>query len=108
VVLEQFRPGVMDRLGLGYEAMRKQNPRIIYCAITGYGQNGPRRIGRARLELHRRYGLLAFNPGPPGARVVPPALIADIAGGAYPAVMNILLALRRRDASGEAPISTSP
>ena len=43
VVLEQFRPGVMDRLGLGYEAMRKQNPRIIYCAITGYGQSGPRR-----------------------------------------------------------------
>ncbi len=102
VVLEQFRPGVMDRLGLGYEAMRTQNPRIIYCAITGYGQSGPRR-DRAGHDLNYigDTGLLAFNPGPPGARVVPPALIADIAGGAYPAVMNILLALRRRDATGE-------
>ena len=42
VVVEQFRPGVMDRLGLGYEALNAINPRIIYCAITGYGQNGPR------------------------------------------------------------------
>ena len=102
VVLEQFRPGVMDRLGLGYAAMRKQNPRVIYCAITGYGQSGPRR-DRAGHDLNYigDTGLLSFNPGPPGARVVPPALIADIAGGAYPAVMNILLALRRRDATGE-------
>ena len=42
VVVEQFRPGVMDRLGLGYDAMRAVNPRIVYCAITGYGQYGPR------------------------------------------------------------------
>ena len=102
IVLEQFRPGVMDRLGLGYDAMRAQNPRIIYCAITGYGQSGPRRDQAGHdLNYIGDTGLLAFNPGPPGARVVPPALIADIAGGAYPAVMNILLALRRRDATGE-------
>src|SRR5690242_8528841 len=42
IVVEQFRPGVMDRLGLGYDALAKINPRIIYCAITGYGQHGPR------------------------------------------------------------------
>src|SRR5258705_677588 len=42
VVVEQFRPGVMDRLGLGYEALSTINPRLIYCAITGYGQHGPR------------------------------------------------------------------
>ncbi len=42
IVVEQFRPGVMDRLGLGYDALDKINPRIIYCAITGYGQHGPR------------------------------------------------------------------
>ena len=44
VVVEQFRPGVMDRLGLGYAALRAVNPRLIYCAITGYGQSGPRSI----------------------------------------------------------------
>src|SRR6476646_9828886 len=42
VVVEQFRPGVMDRLGLGYDALNALNPRVIYCAITGYGQQGPR------------------------------------------------------------------
>jgi crotonobetainyl-CoA:carnitine CoA-transferase CaiB-like acyl-CoA transferase len=43
VLVEQFRPGVMDRLGLGYESLRKLNPKLVYCAITGYGQTGPRR-----------------------------------------------------------------
>ncbi len=102
VVVEQFRPGVMDRLGLGYETLRAVNPKIIYCAITGYGQSGPRST-RAGHDLNYigDAGLLALSSGPPGQRVVPPALIADIAGGSYPAVMNILLALRRRDASGQ-------
>lgn len=101
VVVEQFRPGVMDRLGLGYETLRKINPKIIYCTITGYGQTGPRR-DRAGHDLNYigDAGLLALASGSPGHRVVPPALIADIAGGAYPAVMNILLALRQRDATG--------
>src|SRR6185312_2140803 len=102
VVIEQFRPGVMDRLGLGYEALRRRNPRLVYCAITGYGQNGPRR-DRAGHDLNYigDAGLLSLSSGPPGSRVVPPALMADIAGGAYPAVMNILLALRQRDLTGE-------
>jgi alpha-methylacyl-CoA racemase len=102
VVVEQFRPGVMDRLGLGYEAMRAANPRIVYCAITGYGQSGPR-ANRAGHDLNYigDAGLLALSSGAPGHRVVPPALVADIAGGSYPAVMNILLALRQRDATGE-------
>lgn len=102
VVVEQFRPGVMDRLGLGYEQFRAVNPRIIYCAITGYGQSGPRR-DRAGHDLNYigDAGLLALSSGQPGHRTVPPALIADIAGGSYPAVMNILLALRQRDATGE-------
>ena len=47
VIVEQFRPGVMDRLGLGYEAVSRVNPRIIYCAITGYGQSGPRAMTAA-------------------------------------------------------------
>lgn len=101
VLVEQFRPGVMDRLGFGYEAVRAINPRIVYCAITGYGHSGPRR-DRAGHDLNYigDTGLLAQSCGPQGQRVVPPALIADIAGGTYPAVMNILLALRQRDLSG--------
>jgi alpha-methylacyl-CoA racemase len=102
VVVEQFRPGVMDRLGLGYETLRSLNRKLVYCAITGYGQTGPRR-DRAGHDLNYigDTGLLALSSGTPGHRVVPPALIADIAGGAYPAVMNILLALRQRDVAGE-------
>lgn len=102
VLVEQFRPGVMDRLGLGYGAMRKLNPKLVYCAITGYGQTGPRR-DRAGHDLNYigDAGLLALSSGAPGRRTLPPGLIADIAGGAYPAVLNILLALRQRDATGE-------
>jgi alpha-methylacyl-CoA racemase len=102
VVIEQFRPGVMERLGLGYETLRARNPRLVYCAITGYGQTGPRR-DRAGHDLNYigDAGLLALSSGMPGHRTLPPGLIADIAGGAYPAVMNILLALRQRDATGE-------
>ena len=102
VLVEQFRPGVMARLGLGYEAVRAINPKLIYCSITGYGQTGPR-AGEAGHDLNYigLTGLLALNPGPTARPVVPPALIADIAGGTLPAVMNILLALRQRDQSGE-------
>ncbi len=102
VLVEQFRPGVMERLGLGYQTLRRINPRLVYCAISGYGQTGPRR-DRAGHDLNYigDAGLLALSPGAPGQRTIPPALIADIAGGAYPAVMNILLALRQRDESGE-------
>ena len=102
VVIEQFRPGVMDRLGLGYEALKAINPRIIYCAITGYGQSGPKAQTAAHdLNYVAESGLLAIAADGAGAPVVPPALIADIAGGAYPAVMNVLLALRQRDQTGE-------
>jgi alpha-methylacyl-CoA racemase len=102
VVVEQFRPGVMDRLGLGYAAFRAVNPRIVYCAISGYGQTGPRK-DRAGHDLNYigDAGLLALSCGQPGNRVVPPALVADIAGASYPAVINILLALRQRDMTGE-------
>jgi alpha-methylacyl-CoA racemase len=102
VVVEQFRPGVMDRLGLGYAALRAANAGIVYCAISGYGQTGPRR-DRAGHDLNYigDAGLLALASGKPGHRVVPPALVADIAGASYPAVINILLALRRREATGE-------
>ena len=101
VVIEQFRPGVMDRLGLGYEALRAMNPRIVYCAITGWGQNGPKAdVAAHDLNYVAESGMLALAAGPDGAPVVPAALVADIAGGTYPAVINILLALRERDRTG--------
>jgi len=102
IVVEQFRPGVMDRLGLGYAALSKINPRVIYCAITGFGQAGPKaQIAAHDLNYQAAAGLLSISAGADGAPVVPSALIADIAGGAYPAVMNILLALLQRQHTGQ-------
>ncbi len=102
VVLEQFRPGVMDRLGLGYEHMRRIRDDIIYCSITGYGATGPKaQVAGHDLNYIGDTGLLSLSMGPKDAPVVPPALIADLAGGTYPAVVNILLALLRRDRTGK-------
>ncbi len=102
VVVEQFRPGVMARLGFGYEAIKAVNPRAVYCAITGYGQDGPRRNEAGHdLNYIAATGLLALSAGPADHPTVPPALIGDIGGGAMPAVINILLGLRRREATGE-------
>jgi len=102
VLIEQFRPGVMGRLGLDYEAVREINRRIVYCSLSGYGQSGPRAQEAGHdLNYIGNTGLLALQPGPIKAPVVPPALVADIGGGSFPAVINILLALRQRDASGE-------
>lgn len=102
VIIEQFRPGVMERLGLGYDAVRQINPGVIYCSITGWGQDGPMaNVAGHDLNYMAEVGLLDLVRGADGAPALPPVLAADIAGGAYPAVMNILLALRRRDATGE-------
>jgi alpha-methylacyl-CoA racemase len=100
VLVEQFRPGVMERLGLGFDAVRRANPRLVYCSISGYGQSGPR-AGEAGHDLNYigTTGLLALNPG--ASPTVPPGLMADIGGGTFPAVINILLALRQREITGE-------
>ena len=101
ILVEQFRPGVVAKLGFGFEAVRAINPRLIYCSISGYGQSGPRATEAGHdLNYIAATGLLAFQPGPPDRPVVPPALVADIAGGSFPAVINILLALRQRDRTG--------
>lgn len=102
IVIEQFRPGVMARLCLSYEEVAAINPGIIYCSITGYGQSGPK-AARAGHDLNYigDSGLLALACGTSDTPVIPPALIADIAGGTYPAVFNILLALRERDRTGK-------
>jgi crotonobetainyl-CoA:carnitine CoA-transferase CaiB-like acyl-CoA transferase len=101
VLVEQFRPGVMKRLGLGYDSVRAINPSVVYCSISGYGQSGPRAQEAGHdLNYIGTTGLLALNPGPPDRPTVPPALIADIGGGTFPAVLNILLGLRQRETSG--------
>lgn len=102
VVVEQFRPGVADRLGLGYDAVRARNPRVVYCSITGYGPAGPH-AGRAGHDLNylAETGLLGVVTDADGAPSLPVTVLADIAGGTYPAVVNILLALRQADTTGE-------
>ncbi|MEW1819190.1 CaiB/BaiF CoA-transferase family protein [Arthrobacter sp. NPDC080031] len=102
VVVEQFRPGVADRLGLGYAAASAVNPGIIYCSITGYGPEGPyaHKAGHD-LNYLAESGLLGVATKAPAAPALPPTVLADIAGGTYPAVVNILLALRRKDRTGE-------
>jgi crotonobetainyl-CoA:carnitine CoA-transferase CaiB-like acyl-CoA transferase len=97
VVVEQFRPGVMARLGLGYEDVAEINPSVIYCSISGYGQDSTRRgVAAHDLNYVADAGLLDLTEGPS----LPAALIADIGGGTYPAVMNILLAIIERRSSG--------
>jgi crotonobetainyl-CoA:carnitine CoA-transferase CaiB-like acyl-CoA transferase len=101
VIIEQFRPGVAARLGIDAASVRAVNPRAVHCSISGYGQDGPYR-DRAGHDLNyiAEAGMLGLCAGADGAPVLPPALIADIAGGTYPAVLNILLALRQRDRTG--------
>ncbi len=100
VVFEQFRPGVMDRLGLGHDGLLEDNPRLILCALTGYGQDGPLR-DRAGHDLNymARAGLLGLQ-GPASDKPALPAFqLADVSGGMW-AVIAILAALRERDNSG--------
>jgi crotonobetainyl-CoA:carnitine CoA-transferase CaiB-like acyl-CoA transferase len=102
VVLESFRPGVLDRLGVGYERMREENPRIVYCAISGYGQDGSNRDRSGHdmnyLGLIGLLGLTGDRDGPP---VQAAGQIADLGGGALMAAFGIMAALRERDRSGE-------
>jgi alpha-methylacyl-CoA racemase len=102
VLLESFRPGVMDRLGVGYERLREENPGLVYCAITGYGQDGPY-TGRSGhdmnyLGLNGLLGLTGDAGGPP---VQSAGQIADIGGGALMGAFGILAALRTREQTGE-------
>jgi len=102
VLLESFRPGVMDRLGVGYERLREENPGLVYCAISGYGQDGPYRDKAGHdmnyLGLVGLLGLTGEADGPP---VQAAGQIADLGGGALMAAFGILAALRERDRSGQ-------
>ena len=102
ILIEQFRPGVMERLGLGYDQLHAVYPRLIYCSITGFGQSGPRaQFAGHDLNYMAISGVLSLICGADGAPTLPHAPIADIAGGSYPAVVNVLLALIARDRTGQ-------
>lgn len=102
VVIEQFRPGVMDRLGLGYAKLSEINPGLVYCSITGFGQSGPKaHIAAHDLNYVADSGMLSLGQCSDGKPSIPPLLSADLAGGSYPAVMNILLALQQRSHTGK-------
>ena len=94
VLVEQFRPGVMKRLGLDWQTVKKINKNIVYCSITGYGQHGIKKHKAGHdLNYLAESGLLKLSTSKDGTPVIPFSQIADIAGGSYPAFMNILLAL---------------
>jgi alpha-methylacyl-CoA racemase len=102
VLLESFRPGVLDRLGVGYERLRQENPALIHCAITGYGQAGPLRDRSGHdMNYLGLNGLLGLTGEPGGPPVQSAGQIADLGGGALMALVGILVALRERERSGE-------
>ena len=102
IVIEQFRPGVMERLGLGYQALAAVNPALIYCSLTGYGQDGPLRDKAGHdINYLALSGLMSHS----GRREQGPSLtgmqIADMASGSYGAVIAILAAVVHRQNTGE-------
>lgn len=102
VVIEGFRPGVMERLGIGYESLRQINPRLIYCALTGYGQDGPYRLKAGHdINYIGIAGVLGTNGAKDGPPAIPGVQIADLAGGSLHSVIGILLALQARARTGE-------
>src|SRR5947209_15898210 len=102
VVLESFRPGVLDRLGVGYERMREENSGLVYCAITGYGQDGPLRDRSGHdLNYLGLIGLLGLSGDADGPPVQSAGQIADIGGGAPMAAFAILGAAREPDPARE-------
>jgi len=104
VVLESFRPGVLERLGAGYDRMKEVNPGIVYCAISGYGQDGPKRDASGHdMNYLGLIGLLGLTGERGGAPVQAAGQIADLGGGALMAAFGILAALRERDGSADRP-----
>jgi alpha-methylacyl-CoA racemase len=112
VVLESFRPGVLDRLGVGYERMREENPGLVYCAISGYGQSGPKRDASGHdmnyLGLIGLLGLTGEGDEVGGHPTQAAGQIADLGGGALMAAFGILAALRERDGAPIRSASTHP
>jgi len=102
VLIESFRPGVMDRLGVGHDALRARNPRLVYCALSGYGQHGPRAATAGHDLNYIGYaGLLSIIGREADRPVIPGVQIGDLAGGGMASVIAVLAALVRRGVTGE-------
>lgn len=100
VLIENFTPGSMDRLGLGYEALSQLNPRLIYAAVSGFGQTGPDRARPALDVVVQGMGGVMSITGEPGGRPVKPGFsLGDITAGLYTAI-GVLAALHERETSG--------
>ncbi len=101
VILESFRPGVLERLGLGYEQLKEISPGLVYCAISGYGQDGPYRLRAGHDLNYAGYaGLLHYNRGSNGEPAMPATQLGDLAGGSFMAVIGILTAIIGRAQTG--------
>jgi alpha-methylacyl-CoA racemase len=105
VLVESFRPGVLDKLGVGYDVLRRSNPALVYCPITGYGQDGPNR-DRAGHDMNYLglNGVLALTGEAGGPPIQPGAQIADLGGGGLMAAVGILAALQEARRSGEGQV----
>lgn len=100
VLVENFRPGTMERIGLGYEAVHGRNPRLVYCSISGYGQNGPSRDEAAMdLIVECSSGFMSITGTEAGEQVRSGYAVADINAGLF-ATIGILMALQHRQRSG--------
>ncbi len=102
VILESFRPGVMDRLGIGYDEISKLNEGIVYCSLTGYGQTGPyRNLPGHDVNFIGYSGILGLIGQKDGKPVVPGVQIADLGGGALMALSGITMALLHKERTGK-------
>jgi len=102
IVLEGFRPGVMDRLGVGFEELRKRNPRVILCSLSGYGQDGPYRERSGHdINYIGLAGILDLTGKRNGSPAVPGVQIADLGGGGMTSAIAILAAIIHRERTGQ-------
>lgn len=102
IILESFRPGVVDRLGIGYQELKKRNPRIILCSLSGYGQDGPYRERSGHdINYIGLGGVLEITGAKNGGPVLPGVQIADIGGGGMMAAIAILAAAIHREKTGQ-------
>lgn len=102
VMIENFRPGYLDKYGLGYSNMVEVNPKLIFCSLTGYGQSGPdSNKGGHDINYLSKTGVLGLSSGYGDRLSIPGLQIADIGGGSLMAVIGILLALMARQNSGK-------
>src|SRR5258708_8782499 len=101
VVLEGGRPGGAAKLGVDYETLRALNPRLVYCAISGYGQDGPYRDKVGHDVNYLGYaGVLEYAGAPDGPPMIPPVQVADVGAGSLMAAVGILSAIIARQETG--------